>query len=79
MSNIKNIIFRIVAVFASSGLRVIGAGGLVGITTGSAILMAGTLGVATVVEALAHGFLDDGKLSTKEINDAFAKVDKSDK
>jgi hypothetical protein len=38
--------------------------------------MAGTLGVATVVEKLARAFLDDGKLSASEINAAFAPVDK---
>ena len=38
--------------------------------------MAGTLGVATVVEKLARGFLDDGKLTVSEINAAFTAVDK---
>jgi len=67
---------RIVAVFAASGLSVIGAGAVVGISTIKAVILAGTLGVASVVEALARGFLDDGKLSMQEINDAFTKVDK---
>jgi predicted O-methyltransferase YrrM len=40
------------------------------------LLVAGTLGVATVVKKLARGFLDDGKLTTTEINEAFASVDK---
>lgn len=74
-----NILARIVAVFAASGLSVIGAGAIVGIDTLSAVILAGTLGVATVVEALARGFLDDGKLSAQEINSAFAKVDKKTK
>jgi hypothetical protein len=43
------------------------------------MLMAGLLGVSTVVEALSRAFLDDGKLSKAEINDAFAKVDKRKK
>jgi hypothetical protein len=29
-----------------------------------------------VVESLARSFLDDGKLTVAEINEAFAKVDK---
>jgi len=74
--NIWNILMRMVAVFAASGLSVIGAGAIVGIETASAVILAGTLGVATVVEALARSFLDDGKLSVQEINEAFAKVDK---
>jgi hypothetical protein len=77
--NLWNILARIVAVFAASGLSVIGAGAIVGIETLSAVILAGTLGVATVVEALARGFLDDGKLSAQEINAAFAKVDKKTK
>ena len=71
-----NVLLRIVAVFAASGLSVIGAGSLVGIDTLTAVIMAGTLGVATVVEKLARAFLDDGKLSASEINAAFAPVDK---
>jgi len=79
MINIWNILARIVAVFAASGLSVIGAGAVVGISTTKAVILAGTLGVATVVERLARGFLDDGKLTAKEINDAFVSVDKRDK
>lgn len=73
-----NIALRIVAVFAATGLSIMGAGALLGISTFKSILMAGTIGVATVVESLARGFLDDGKLSTQEINEAFAKVDKKE-
>ena len=76
MKNLYNILMRIVAVFAASGLSVIGAGAVVGISTAKAVILAGTLGVATVVEALARSFLDDGKLTKEEINLAFAKVDK---
>jgi len=79
VTNIWNIFFRIVAVFAASGLTIIGAGSLVGIDTLTAVIMAGTLGVATVVEKLARAFLDDGKLSASEINAAFAPVDKKAK
>ena len=76
VSSIWNILARIIAVFAASGLSVIGAGAVVGISTAKAVVLAGTLGVATVVERLARGFLDDGKLSIAEINAAFTKVDK---
>ena len=71
-----NILTRIIAVFAASGLSVIGAGSLVGIEVWQAALLAGGLGVATVVESLARAYLDDGKLTKEEINQAFAKVDK---
>jgi len=79
MKNIWNILMRIVAVFAATGLSVIGAGAVVGISTIQAVILAGTLGVATVVEKLARGFLDDGKLSLTEVNEAFAAVDKKAK
>jgi hypothetical protein len=68
IASINNIFMRIVAVFAASGLSVIGAGAVVGIETYKA--------VATVVEKLARGFLDDGKLTVAEINAAFSAVDK---
>ena len=68
---------RIVAVFAASGLSVIGAGSLFGINALTAAFIAGTIGVATVVESLARSFLDDGRLSNIEINEAFSKVDKA--
>ena len=67
---------RILAVFAASGLSVIGARAVFGIDTLSAVMMAGLLGVSTVVEALSRSFLQDGRLTRDEINDAFAKVDK---
>lgn len=76
METLKNITVRILAVFAANGLSVIGAGAVAGIETWKSVALAGGLGVATVIEALARGLLDDGKLSKEEINDAFAKVDK---
>lgn len=78
-ATIKNIFWRILAVFAASGLTVLGAGAVVGVDLISAVFMAGILGVATVVERLARSFLDDGKLTMDEINEAFAKVDKNQK
>jgi hypothetical protein len=79
VNNVSNIIMRIIAVFAASGLSVIGAGAIVGIDTAKAVILAGTLGVATVIERLARGFLDNGKLSVIEINEAFKSVDKKAK
>ena len=73
---ITNILMRILAVFAASGLSVLGAGAVVGIDTLDAVMLAGLLGVASVIERLARAFLDDGRLSLSEINDAFRSVDK---
>lgn len=76
MKTINNIILRIVATFAASGLSVIGAGAIAGVPLWKACFMAGMAGVATVVEGLSRAFLDDGKLTTAEINQVFKKVDK---
>jgi hypothetical protein len=67
MKSIGNILMRIVATFAASGLSVIGAGAIAGVDTITA--------VAAVVEKLARGFMNDGKLDLEEINAAFAAVD----
>jgi hypothetical protein len=75
----KNILLRIVAVFAASGLGVVGAGAIAGVPLWKAALMAGIGGVATVVEGLARAFMDDGKIDNEEINEVFNKVDKKSK
>lgn len=75
MKSMKNILMRIVAVFAASGLGVIGAGAIAGVSTAKAMLVAGITAVAAVVEKLARAFMDDGKLTIDEINAAFSTVD----
>lgn len=71
-----NVLLRILATFAASGLGVIGAGTIAGVPVLKAVFMAGIAGVAVVVEGLSRAFLEDGKLSHAEINDVFNKVDK---
>jgi hypothetical protein len=78
MKQFKNIILRILATFAASGLGVIGAGAIAGVPLWKACFMAGIAGVAFVVEGLSRAFLDDGKLSLEEINAVFNKVDGKD-
>jgi hypothetical protein len=70
------ILGRIVAVFAASGLSVIGAGAIAGVELSQAVLMAGIGGVATVIEGLSRAYLQDGKLSAAEIDEVFNAVDK---
>lgn len=79
MTQFKNIILRILATFAASGLGVVGAGAIAGVPLWKACFMAGIAGVAFVVEGLSRAFLDDGKLTLDEINDVFNKVDGKDK
>jgi len=71
----KSITKRIIAVFVASGLSVLGAGAIVGVDLVSAVLMAGILGVASVVEKIARSFIDDGKLTMEEVNAAFKNKD----
>ena len=71
-----NVLLRILATFAASGLGVIGAGTIAGVPVLKAVFMAGIGGVAVVIEGLSRAFLDDGKLSASEINDVFNKVDR---
>lgn len=79
MKSLNNVLMRIVAVFAASGLSVIGAGAIAGVDTVTAITVAGLTAVAAVVEKLARAFMDDGKLTLDEINAAFSTVDKGAK
>ena len=76
MEQFKNILLRILATFAATGLGVVGAGTIAGVPVWKAVFMAGIAGVAYVIEGLSRAFLDDGKLSIDEINAVFSKVDK---
>jgi hypothetical protein len=73
---IKQIFWRMIATFTANGLATIGAGTLVGI---DAVILAGTLGCVKVAEDLSRAYLDDGKLTLDEINEAFSKIDRSKK
>lgn len=75
IKGIGNIILRIVAVFTAQALAVIGAGAIAGVSTVKAMMVAGITAVATVIEKLARGFMNDGRLDIDEINAAFAAVD----
>ena len=76
MKSLINILTRILAVFAASGLGVIGAGAVAGVPLWKACFMAGIAGVATVVEGLSRANLDDGKLDSSESHAVFNKVDR---
>lgn len=71
-----NVILRILATFAASGLGVIGAGTIAGVSVWKSMFMAGIAGVAVVVEGLSRAFLDDGKITKSEINQVFNKFEK---
>jgi hypothetical protein len=74
LSKLKDIAWRMLAVFIATALGVIGTGALIGVEVWQAALMAGIGGVATVMENLARAYLDDGKITNDEINGVFTKV-----
>jgi hypothetical protein len=76
---IIQILLRILATFAASGLSVVGAGAIANIPIWKAALVAGIAGVATVVEGLARAYMDDGKITSDELHAVFNKVDKKSK
>tara|TARA_B100001939_G_scaffold219280_1_gene188718 strand:+ start:10 stop:267 length:258 start_codon:yes stop_codon:yes gene_type:complete len=76
VKKIKIILARMIAVFIANGLAVIGAGSLIGVDTVSSVLLAGSLGVIKVSEALARAYIDDGKITLEEINESFGLMDK---
>ena len=75
MKLFKNVLLRILATFVVTGLGVIGAGTIAGVSIQKAIFMAGIGGVANVLEGLARAFLTDGKLSEDEVNAVFSKIE----
>jgi len=77
MKKLQDILSRMVAVFTVGALGTLGAGAVMGIETWVALSMAGLLAVASVAERLAREYLDDGKLTLEEINDAFNPLSKN--
>lgn len=69
--DILKIAKRMLALFLVTALATIGAGALIGIDTIQTALLAGIMGVANVIEDLARGYLNDGKLTKEEIDQAF--------
>lgn len=69
------ILIKTIAVFFASALSVLGAGSVVGVGALKSAYMAGLLGLVRVGESLAKAFLDDGKLSMTEVDDAFKNAD----
>lgn len=67
---------RALALFVASGLGTIGAGSLYGVEAATAVAIAGTIAVATVLERLARAYYTDGNLTDAEIEAAFDDAEK---
>ena len=76
VKKIKIILARMLAVFIANGSAVIGTGSLIGVDILRSVLLAGSLGVIKVSEALARAYIDDGKITLEEINESFGLMDK---
>ncbi len=70
MAKLKNIIFRIFALFGSSALAAVAGGALIGVDLWKSAALAGIMACAQVVEKLLR-FSVDGSLSKEEIELAF--------
>lgn len=75
INTIKPIIYRIIATFTVSGLGVVGAGAITNIPLWKAVMMAGFGSVAQVIEGLARAYLNDGTISTEEMEAVFHEVE----
>jgi hypothetical protein len=72
LGKIKKIAGRMTALFLVSALTAIGAGAIIGIDTIQTAVLAGIISIANVIEDLSRGYLNDGKLTNSEIDEAFA-------
>jgi hypothetical protein len=70
----KDVALRIGAVFILGALGTIGAASLFDINPIIGAGIAGLLAAQEVIRDLAKAFLDDGKLSKREINEVFNKA-----
>jgi len=74
MSQIKEIVFRMIAVCIATALGTIGAGSLLGVDVWKSAGLAAVLGCAMVLESLSRAYLGDGQITEKDIDKAFQKL-----
>jgi hypothetical protein len=71
MDKLKNILFRIFALFGSSALAAVAGGAIIGVELWKSAALAGLMACAQVVEKLLR-FSVDGTLTKEEIEIAFS-------
>lgn len=67
------ILKQMFALFLVTAFATIGVGAVIGIDVFKTAILAGVMGIANVIEDLARGYLNDGKLSRAEVRRAFAE------
>jgi len=70
MNKLKNVIFRIGALFGSSALAAVAGGALIGVDLWKSAALAGLMACAQVIEKLLRSMVD-GDLTQEEIAEAF--------
>ena len=74
LKNITEFLTRLFAVFVAYAFQAIAAGALIGVDVRQSILMAGIMGIATTFQYMARSYIDDGKMTAVELNDAFNRT-----
>lgn len=67
----KQIAFRVFAVFGYSSLAMIGGASMLGVDVWKGAALAGIVAASQVVEKLARAYADDGVIDRDELSDAF--------
>lgn len=70
----KDFFIRLIAVFVAYSFNAIAAGALLGIEVVKSILIAGIMGVATTLQNVARAFIDDAKMTERELEEAFSRT-----
>jgi hypothetical protein len=78
MNTAISIIQRIISTFIVNAMAIVTGSAMLGVDITKGAIIAGFSAVAQVVERLARASVD-GKLTTQEINDAFAPAPKESK
>lgn len=71
---LKNVGFRVFAVFIAGALGQIGAGAIMGVSPWISMAMAGILALVPVLIGLSWAFSTDGNLTLDEINQVFSTI-----
>lgn len=73
LSQIKEILQRMAAVIVLKVSGVFALGSVAGVSLVQSAIVAAGMGILEVLDGLSRAYLDDGNLSTSEINTVFTK------
>jgi hypothetical protein len=73
LRKLERIVGRMAALFIVSAFTAIGAGAIIQIDAIKTAILAGIISIVNVLEDLSRGYLNDGRLTDFEIDEAFKK------